>query len=268
MKSESPLLEKSKNPLSGLGIVLWILGAALSFYLLFVLISIVFRYLPEPIGSRAGDFAEAASMTLRLTVWSGVIGLFLGMLAGISKISGNILIRSIASFYVWIIRGTPLYVQILFVYNALPQILLGIHIDVTPYLDEFKSGVLALSLNVGAYNAEVVRAGILAIHKGQTEAARSLGLSSSQTMLQVVLPQAIRIVIPPLVNNVVGLLKDTSLVSTIALLELSLLGSQISSATFKPVPVLTTVALVYLLLTTVLTFYTTALEKRLDTSSR
>ncbi len=257
---------RSNTPLSGIALVLWIGGAALSFYLLFILISILFKYLPEPIGSRADDFASAAGMTLRLTVWSGVIGLVLGIAAGMAKISGNIALRSIASFYVWIIRGTPLYVQVLFAYYALPQLLGYLGIKVLP--DEFQSGVIALSLNVGAYNAEVMRAGIMAVSKGQTEAARSLGLSGTQAMLQVILPQAIRIVIPPLINNVVGLLKDTSLVASIALLELALLGNRITSETALPIPVLTTVALVYLLLTTVLTFFTTILEKRLDTSSR
>lgn len=266
MKSKSPLSDKSKNPLSGLGIVLWILGAALSFYLLFVLISIVFKSLPEPINKNADAFAEAAAMTLRLTVWSGTIGLVFGMLAGISKLSGNILIRSVASFYVWIIRGTPLLVQVLFVYNALPQILQSIHI--TLLLDEFTSGVVALSLNVGAYNAEVVRAGILAVPRGQTEASRSLGLSSTQTMIQITLPQAMRIVIPPLVNNLVGLLKDTSLVAVISLTELVHLADTLSASSFKPVTVWTTVAMVYLALTTVLTFYTNELEKRLQLKER
>ena len=254
----------TRAPLSpGLQLGLWVVGAAVAFYALFWLISIVFQVLPEPIGSRAGQFRDGAEMTLRLTVWSGILGLGVGTLAGLGRLSSNIILRSVASFYVWVIRGTPLYVQILFVYNALPAILQSVGINLT--LDEFASGVLALTLNVGAYNSEVIRAGIAAVPRGQTEAARSLGLGSLQTMTSIVLPQALRIVTPPLVNNLVGLLKDTSLVAVISLVELSLVGNRISSETFKPVPVLTTIALVYLALTTVLTFFTNVLERRLNT---
>lgn len=121
--------------------------------------------------------------------------------------------------------------------------------------------MIALALNVGSYNAEAIRAGILAVHKGQTEAARSLGLSHYKTMRWVILPQAIRIVIPPLVNNLVALLKDSSLASSIGLLELTLTGNRITSETFRPVPVLLTVAFVYLILTTTLTGVTALLER-------
>ncbi len=255
----------TRAPLSsGLQLGLWVVGAAIAFYALFWLISIVFQVLPEPIGSRADQFRDGAEMTLRLTVWAGILGLVLGFIAGLGRISRFLILRTIASLYVWIVRGTPLYIQILFVYYALPLIIETLFGRVI-LLDEFTSGVVALTLNVGAYNAEVVKAGVLAVPRGQTEAARSLGLSTMQTMSRVVLPQALRIVTPPLVNNLVGLLKDTSLVSTIALVELSLVASRISSETFKPVPVLTTVALVYLALTTVLTFFTNALERRLHT---
>jgi len=135
-------------------------------------------------------------------------------------------------------------------------------------LNEFWSAVIALSLNVGAYNAEVIRAGILAVPRGQTEAARSLGLSGAQTMTTVILPQALRIVVPPLVNNLVALLKDSSLASSIALLELTLAGQRVSSESFLPIPVLTTVAGVYLALTTVMTFFTDQLERRLKIATR
>lgn len=260
-------VSSARAPLSpGLQLGLWVAGAAVAFYALFWLISVTFQYLPEPIGSRADSFREGAEMTLRLTVSSGILGLLVGTLVGLGRLSRNVVARGVASFYIWIIRGTPLFVQILFIYNALPPILQAMGINLT--LDEFASGVLALTLNVGAYNAEVIRAGIAAVPRGQSEAARSLGLGALQTMTSIVLPQALRIVTPPLVNNLVGLLKDTSLVSTIALLELSLVGSRISSETFLPVPTLTTVALVYLALTTVLTFFTSVLERRLNTPDR
>nr|WP_183986144.1 amino acid ABC transporter permease [Deinobacterium chartae] len=246
--------------------LIWLVGAAVAFLALFWLISFVLRFAPEPIGSRSELFVEGARVTLLLTVLSGAIGLVVGVLAGLAKTSRLWIVRFPASFYVWVVRGTPLLVQILFVYNALPQLLQMMGLRVS--LDEFQSAMVALALNVGAYNAEVIRAGIQAIPRGQNEAARSLGLTGFQTMQAVILPQALRVVVPPLVNNVVALLKDSSLASSIALVELTLAGQRVSSETFQPVPVLTTVAIVYLLLTTVLTFFTDQLEKRLKIASR
>jgi polar amino acid transport system permease protein len=260
-------------PLGGVALLGWVAGAAAAFVLLFFLITAVLRQMPEPIGSRADLFVEGARMTLQLTLVSGLIGLVIGVIAGIQKTSALWLVRAPASAFVWLIRGTPLLVQILFAYNAispafyapLQGFLRGLGIAVP---DEFLPAVLALSLNVGAYNAEVIRAGILAIPRGQGEAARSLGLSGGQTMQTVVLPQALRVVVPPLVNNLVALLKDSSLASSIALLELTLAGSRVSSETFQPIPVLTTVACVYLALTTVMTLFTDQLEKRVRIATR
>lgn len=246
--------------------ILWLVGIALSFVGLFWLISLGLSHAPEPIGSRSELFVEGARMTLLLTLFAGLIGLGVGMVLGLAKISTLWVFNAPASFVIWILRGTPLLVQILFVYNALPEILKLIHIDVQ--LNEFQSALLALALNVGAYNAEVIRGGILAVPRGQNEAARSLGLSGIQTMWFVVLPQALRLVIPPLVNNMVALLKDSSLASSIALVELTLAGQRVSSETFQPIPVLVTVAGVYLMLTTVMTFFTDQLEKRLKIASR
>ena len=256
----------AREPLGRLALLGWVGGAAAAFFLLFLLITAILRQMPEPIGPRADLFVEGARMTLQLTLVSGLIGLLIGVVAGIMKTSGNALVRAPASLFVWLIRGTPLLVQILFVYNALPPLLKGLGLNLE--LDEFWSAVIALSLNVGAYNAEVIRAGILAIPRGQTEAARSLGLSGGQTMQSIILPQALRVVVPPLVNNLVALLKDSSLASSIALLELTLAGSRVSSETFQPVPVLTTVAAVYLALTTVMTLFTDQLEKRVKIASR
>lgn len=255
-----------RQPLGGLNLLLWVLGAAAAFIVLFAVVTAVLRQMPDPIGPRADLFVQGARMTLQLTLVSGLIGLLIGVVAGIMRTSGLWSVRAPASLFVWLVRGTPLLVQILFVYNALPPLLSAIGLKVE--LNEFWSAVIALALNVGAYNAEVIRAGILAIPRGQGEAARSLGLSGAQTMQAVVLPQALRIVVPPLVNNLVALLKDSSLASSIALLELTLAGSRVSSETFQPVPVLTTVAAVYLALTTVMTLFTDQLEKRVKIASR
>lgn len=230
---------------------------AAGFWVFMKALGLVLPHAPEPIGSRADLFMEGARTTLRLTGGAGVLGLVLGMLLGLSKTSQITLVRAPADFVVWILRGTPLLVQILFIYYAVPALLPSFQ------MNEFIAAMLGLALNVGAYNAEVIRAGIQAVPRGQTEAARSLGLSSTQTMVYVVLPQAFRIVVPPLINNVVALLKDSSLASAIGLLELSLAGNRISSETFLPVPVLTTVACIYLALTTAITALAGFLERRL-----
>ncbi len=253
-------------PLGGWTLLLWLLGAGVAFYLLFLLISVVLRVMPEPIGSRASLFVDGARITLLLTVVSGLIGLAVGLLAGLMRTSGSALVRAPAGIFIWLVRGTPLLVQILFVYNALPPLLQKIGINVQ--LNEFWSAVVALSLNVGAYNAEVIRAGIQAIPRGQSEASRSLGLSGAQTMTSIILPQALRVVVPPLVNNLVALLKDSSLASAIALVELTLAGQRVSSETFQPIPVLSAVAAVYLALTTVMTLFTDQLERRIKIATR
>lgn len=238
---------------AGLLLALALAGAAA----LFQLAAFLLRRAPEPIGSRADLFVAGGRATLLLTLAAGALGLLIGLAAGLAKLSRRPLLRRGGDLFVWGVRGTPLLVQILFVYYALPALVPALR------LGEFTAAVLALAANVGAYNAEAVRAGVLAVPAGQVEAARSLGLSSRQAMRWVVLPQAVRIVIPPLVNNLVGLLKDSSLASSIGLLELTLAGNRISSETFLPVPVLATVAAIYLALTTLLTALTTALERLL-----
>jgi polar amino acid transport system permease protein len=177
------------------------------------------------------------------------------------RLSHQSAIQRIAQFYLWIIRGTPLLVQILFVYFALPALLPGLE------LSDFWSAVLALSLNVGAYNSEVIRAGILGVPKGQREAAQALGLTPLYALSLVILPQAIRLALPPLVNNVVALLKDSSLAYVIGVVELSLIGNRVQAESFRPVPVFIAVAGIYLTLTTLLTAFSHALERRLARST-
>lgn len=194
-------------------------------------------------------------MTIKLTALSGAAGLVIGFLSGISLTSSPQFIRVPLQFFGILIRGTPLLVQILFAYYALPALVPSLS------LSEFQAAALALAANVGAYNSEVVRAGILSLPLGQWEAAMSLGLSRTQMMTYVLLPQAIRVSLPPLLNNAIALLKDSSLASSIALYELSLAGNRISSETFEPVPVLLTVAALYLLITSALAALTQPLEQ-------
>jgi polar amino acid transport system permease protein len=233
----------------GLGLILWLLGNALA-------------QLPAPIGPAAQQFADGALTTIELTLWSGTIGLALGVLAGVGKRSPVLLVRWIADLYIWIIRGTPLMLQILFFFHALPAMVPQLE------LSEFWTAVLALSLNVGAYNAEVIRAGIGAVPAGQVEAARSLGLSSLYTFWDIVLPQAIRISLPPLANNMVALLKDSSLAYAIGVVELTMISSRVQAESFRPDIVLPTVGVVYLLLTTTFTQFAAALERKLAVGKR
>ncbi|GAA5335761.1 MULTISPECIES: amino acid ABC transporter permease [Thermus] len=239
-----------------------LLGVALERYFLLT------GFGPERAASASQAMALGAEITLKLTLISGLAGLVIGVFAGMFRLSSRAWVRLPATFYIWVTRGTPLLVQILFAYNALPLLLQPLWPEAQQALTPYWAAFIALSFNVGAYNAEVVRAGIQAIPKGQWEAAWSLGLSPADTMRFVVLPQALRIVVPPLVNNVVALLKDSSLASAIALTELALSGQRIISATFRPVEVYLAVAAIYLLLTTVLTAFTNQLEVRLKVRTR
>ena len=241
--------------------ITWTLGVLFITFLVFKAfiwaLSLGLPLCPEPVGTRSELFVEGANQTLHLTLFSGVLGLVIGLILGIGKLQNQVLIRLFSSVLIGLVRGTPLLVQIFFVYFALPALIPGLR------LNEFFAAGVALAFNVGAYNAEVIRSGIIAIPRGQLDAAFSLGLSKWQTMRWVILPQGIKIVIPPLLNNLVSLLKDSSLASSIGLLELSLAGNRITSETFLPVPVLVTVSFIYLIQTLILSFVTQILARRL-----
>lgn len=226
-------------------LVLWLMARPLAFA-------------PEPIGPNAQAFAEGTRMTVLLTLIAGVSGLALGVLAALGKVSRIPPVRWVASSYVWIMRGTPLLLQVLFVFFALPELVPALK------LDEFTAAALALALNVGAYNAEAIRAGLLAVPKGQIEAARSLGMSRWYCFIDVTFPQAFKISLPPLVNNIVSLLKDSSLAYVIGVVEVSLVSTRIQAASFRPVPCYVTTGLIYLLLTTLMTRISNAVERRFD----
>lgn len=226
------------------------------------LIGAVIALLPDPIGENAQQFAEGARTTLWLTLVSGLIGVLLGVLAALGRTSRYPAVRQLAAFYIWIIRGTPLLVQILFVYFALPVLVPGWS------LPDFAAAVVALALNVGAYNAEAIRAGLLAVPRGQIEAARALGLGRWHVFMDVVFPQAFKIALPPLVSNSVALLKDSSLAYAIGVVELTNVGNRVQSVTFQPVATLATTACIYLLLTTLMTQFSSAVEHRFDVEDR
>ncbi len=239
-----------------------ILAASLSLLLILWLMATPMSWLPEPIGSNAQVFAEGTRVTVELTAVAGVLGVLIGVLAALAKRSGWAVLRWVATSYIWVIRGTPLLVQVLFVYFAVPVLIPAWQ------LGDFESACVALSLNVGAYNAEAIRAGLQAVPNGQLEAARSLGLSPWFTFIDVIFPQAFKISLPPLVNNLVALLKDSSLAYAIGVVELTNVGNRIQAATFQPVPVLLTSAALYLVLTTVTTQISSAVERRFDIEGR
>jgi polar amino acid transport system permease protein len=197
---------------------------------------------------------KGAVYTVQVSVLAIVFGLVLGWMLGLVAVSGVRWLRAIAWGYVQFIRGTPLLVQIFLIYFGLPA--LGINIPA------YWSGVIALGLNSAGFQAEIVRAGIESIDRGQTEAARSIGMSGFQTLLFILVPQTIRRVIPPLTNELITLTKSSSLLSAIAVLELTHAGQAIIARTFAPFEIYAAVAVFYLVLIAVLSRGSALLERR------
>lgn len=205
-------------------------------------------------GYAPGPLLIGLWITLEISAWSLVFALALGLVAGLGRVSSNPAAFGLATTYVEIIRGTPLLVQIFIFY-----FFIGTVLELSP----FAAGVAALAVFTGAYVAEIVRAGIEAVPRGQMEAARSLGMSYAQAMRHVILPQALRKTLPPLAGQFINLVKDSSLVSIIAITDLSKAGREIVSTTFSPFEVWFTVALMYLALTGSLSLLVRRLERRL-----
>ena len=188
---------------------------------------------------------EGSEITLEIFLVTLVLALPLGMLAALGRLSSFKLISRLVEFYVWIMRGTPLMLQLLFVYFALPMI--GIR------LPDIAAALLAFTLNYAAYFAEIFRAGIQAVPKGQYEAAKTLGMSYPQTMRRIILPQVVRLVLPPISNETINLVKDTSLVYILAMNDLLRVARTIVQREFDMTPFLIA-AIFYLAMTAVLTW--------------
>jgi polar amino acid transport system permease protein len=178
-----------------------------------------------------------------------------GIAGSLCRISSNRFLSSIAFFYVWIIRGTPVMVQLFILYFGLPQ--LGLK------LSSMTAGVLGLAVNTGAYITEIIRAGIQAVDKGQMEAALSLGMNPRQAMARIVGPQAIKICIPPLVNQFIMTLKNSSIASLVTITELFRTGEQIIYTTFRSFEVYTVIAVLYLIMNSIFMVIADKLEKRM-----
>jgi len=215
---------------------------------------------------------------LAITIYASVVAQFVGVILGIfSALAGmarNRILRSISGFYVWFFRGTPLLVQMFLIYFGTPY-LFGVdlfpndvHLGFIGLRGAILAGVVALSINEGAYMSEIVRAGILSVDPGQTEAAKSLGMTYGLTMRRIVLPQALRVIIPPLGNEFNNMLKTTSLMAVISVTELFRVAQGVYAVTFKPFEVFLGVAVYYLALTTIWSLIQSFIERRIGTSAR
>ena len=200
-------------------------------------------------------------LTIEITIGGLFFGFILGSAAGLMKLSRNFLIRKIAGVYVEAIRGTPMLVQAMFLYYGVPMAL-GVRIP------PMTAGIIIIAVNSGAYIAEIVRGAVQSIHKGQFEAGRSIGLTNAQTMRYVIWPQALKRMIPPLGNQFIISLKDTSLLMVIGVGELMRTGQEITSVNFRAFEVYLAVACVYLVMTLSIAFVMRRIEKKLNTSRR
>jgi polar amino acid transport system permease protein len=202
-------------------------------------------------------------LTIELTVTAMAIGIALGILLAVMRLSPNPLVSGASWLYIWLFRGTPVLVQILLWYNIAalyPRFSPGIpfgptfaHVNASAVITPFIAGMLALGLNEGAYMAEIVRAGIISVPEGQTLAAQSLGMTRLLTLRRIVLPQAMRVIVPPTGNETISMLKTTSLVSVIAVTELTYSAQLIYSVNYRTIQLLIVASLWYLIVTTLLT---------------
>jgi len=203
---------------------------------------------------------EGALLTLELTAGAVAIGVIIGLFMALGRLSKHKMVRAGAIAYIDFFRGTPLLIQIFLVYFGIPALFKW---QTMPDNYQFIAGILAMGLNSGAYIAEIFRAGIQSIDRGQSEAARSLGMTQTQAMRYIILPQAIKRTIPPLGNEFIALLKDSSLLSIIAIQELFYTGKIIVGRTFQPVPMYLAVALYYLVMTQLIAQWVAYMERRL-----
>ncbi len=233
---------------------------------------------PQPFGRILRFLLDGVMVTMGLTVVSFAFILFIGLIGGLGRLSKIPLIYGIATLYVEIIRGIPLMVQLLYIWFALPQLMdiIGFKLKtisafagigqwlIDLKLSPFAAAVMGLSICYGAYMSEIFRAGIESIPKGQMEAARSLGMSYFQAMRYVILPQAFRVILPPIGNEFVALLKDSSLVSVLAVSDLTRRGREYMARTFESLETWTMVALIYLFLTLFFSRLVRIMERRVE----
>ena len=225
----------------------------------------------------SGIILSGVRLTIGLTLIAQLLGIVVGVGLAVMRLSPNPTVARCAWVYLWFFRGTPLLVQLIFWYNIsalYPEFTIGL-----PFLEPFVSfnanalitplavAILGLGLNEGAYMAEIVRGGILSVDSGQSQAAKALGMTHSQTLRRIVLPQALRLILPPTGNQTILMLKTTSLVSILALADLLYSAQSIYTRTFQTIPLLIVVSLWYITITSVLTVGQTILEQKLSNGS-
>jgi polar amino acid transport system permease protein len=229
---------------------------------------------PDPYRRIFVFLQDGARVTIGITVVSFVFIVLVGLIGGLGRISKNPLVKGIASVYVEVVRGIPLLVQLMFIYYASPIVIrdVGLRLaSIWPALsaklvgiriNPLVAAVVGLTVCYGAYTSEIFRAGIESIAKGQMEAARSLGMSYFQAMRHVILPQAVRVILPPVGNEFVALLKDSSLVSVVAVADMTRRGREFMASTFMALETWLMVALLYLVMTLLLSRLVAYLEER------
>ncbi|WP_297427567.1 amino acid ABC transporter permease [Clostridium sp.] len=205
-----------------------------------------------------GTFVQAAGVTLQITVCGILVGMILGLVFALMRISKYKAVSLPAKLYIWIIRGTPLLLQLLMIYFGLVNVI---------KLDKVPSAFIALGIHNGAYIAEIFRGSIMGIDRGQKEAGMSLGMTNFKVMKRIILPQAFKRSIAPLSNQLIIALKDSSLASAVAVPELLLHARQLGSSNFRLMEMLTIAAIYYLIMTTFMTIISSQIEKKLNVSS-
>jgi polar amino acid transport system permease protein len=227
---------------------------------------------PNPFLMTVQSVSDGIVVTIYVTAISFVLIIFVGLLGGLGRLSKNWVIKSIATLYVEVFRGIPLLVQLIFWYFAFPSVIqrIGDALHFAPFSDYYANpvamAVIGLTICYGAYMSEIYRAGIQSISKGQTEAARSLGMSQFQAMRYVILPQAIRVILPPMGNEFISLLKDSSLVSVVSVADLTTRGRQFASKYATPIETWSMVALLYLVMTILSARVVNWIERKTKTS--
>lgn len=241
----------------------WWLVAAVVALIVFLVV-----FIPDPFARGLEFMAEGIVMSIKITAISFLLVVVVGLFGGLGRLSKNSLIKGISTLYVEVVRGIPLMVQLLFWYFAFPAIIQNMGTSMNwaalrTYRPEAQPmAILGLTICYGAYMSEIYRAGIQSIGKGQMEAARSLGMTQIQAMRYVILPQAIRVILPPIGNEFISLLKDSSLVSVVAVADLTRRGREFSAISALPIQTWTLVALLYLVMTLLSARVVNWIEKR------
>ncbi len=270
--TQSPKAEQSERPVINVtdGTLIPRIGERgvlsawnISFFGAIIILVTLPLFKPDPYLRILSFVPDGIVATFMVTITSIIFALILGLVAGLGRISRIKPINLAATIYVEVVRGIPLLVQLFYIYFAVPALLKKVGLDKVIPLDGPSSAVLAMSICYGAYMAEIFRAGIQAIPRGQMEAALALGMSRAQAMRKVILPQTIKIILPPIGNEFIALLKDSSLVSILAVSDLLRRGREFASTSFMYFESYTVVALIYLVMTLFLSRLVAFMEEKL-----